>query len=130
MKKLYCYVDESGQDTRGAFFLVALVLVDQDSQPTIEQRLVALEQETGKEQRKWTNTGFATRQQFLTKLPIIRELRGCLYYGVYHATKEYTALTALTIAKAVLTQASEAYEVSIIIDGLSKAETVQSTARA
>ena len=26
--KVYCYVDESGQDTRGDFFVVAVVVVD------------------------------------------------------------------------------------------------------
>lgn len=26
MNKLYCYVDETGQDTEGTFFLVALVI--------------------------------------------------------------------------------------------------------
>jgi hypothetical protein len=28
MQKLYCYVDETGQDTQGALFLVALVLIN------------------------------------------------------------------------------------------------------
>lgn len=27
MQKLYCYVDETGQDTQGAFFLIALVIL-------------------------------------------------------------------------------------------------------
>jgi len=30
MPKLYCYVDETGQDTRGAFFLVVVLLLPQE----------------------------------------------------------------------------------------------------
>ncbi|MFQ5617229.1 MAG: hypothetical protein ACE5GO_12325 [Anaerolineales bacterium] len=28
--KIYCYIDESGQDTKGAFFVVSVVIADQE----------------------------------------------------------------------------------------------------
>ena len=30
MKKLYCYVDESGQDTKGGFFVVSIVVLEKE----------------------------------------------------------------------------------------------------
>ena len=46
-QKLYAYVDESGQDTLGAFFVVATVLTA-DNQERVRQALERLERASGK----------------------------------------------------------------------------------
>ena len=46
-QKLYAYVDESGQDTEGRFFVVSVVLFGTD-RDTVLARLEALEARTGK----------------------------------------------------------------------------------
>jgi hypothetical protein len=38
MDKIYCYVDESGQHTHGEYFLVSVLITDEDRE-TIEQIL-------------------------------------------------------------------------------------------
>jgi hypothetical protein len=123
MKKLYCYVDETGIDTEGKFFLVAAILVDQQRQEIIEQQLKRLEQTTRKGTHKWTRAAFDRKEQYLLGLSSLRELKACIFYAVYHDTKEYTTLTALTVAKAVLahvTRIEEEYSVSIVIDALTR----------
>lgn len=36
--KLYCYVDETGQDTKGKFFLVTVVIEEQKDLDTLQNR--------------------------------------------------------------------------------------------
>lgn len=45
-KKLYCYVDETGQDTKGKLFLVAIVLEQQGQLIRIQNKLDKIEKLT------------------------------------------------------------------------------------
>jgi hypothetical protein len=125
MKNLCCFVDETGIDTEGRFFLVVCILIDQRDQEAIEQKLEELEKTTRKGNYKWTRAAFDRKEQFLEKLAALRELKGCIFYAVYHETREYTTLTALTIAKAALTKTErsrEDYQVNVIVDALSRSD--------
>ena len=50
--KLYAYVDESGQDTAGSFFVVS-VLVVAEQHDQLGRELLAIEQQSGKRAIKW-----------------------------------------------------------------------------
>lgn len=50
-QKLYCYVDETGQDTEGQLFLVSVVVTEQE-QETIARELERIEAESGKRHLK------------------------------------------------------------------------------
>lgn len=50
--KLYCYVDETGQDTGGELFLVAVVLKEITALELLEKKLEKIELRTGKKQLK------------------------------------------------------------------------------
>lgn len=120
--KLYCFVDESGQDTKGELFLVAVVLQDVKTLPTLEDKLELLEKESGKNKLKWKKTSNRIKSKYLESLTHIKELRGSIFYSTYHWTKEYSKLTSLTIAKAILAKEYKDYEVSVVIDGLNNSE--------
>ena len=125
MKNLCCFVDETGIDTEGSFFLVVCILIDQRDQETIEQKLEELEKTTRKGNYKWTRAAFDRKEQFLEKLAAFRELKACIFYAIYRETKEYTTLTALTVAKAVLAKtdrSEEDYQANVIIDALSRSD--------
>ncbi len=47
VKRLFCYVDESGQDTKGALFIVSVVITGQERESLI-QICEAIERECGK----------------------------------------------------------------------------------
>ena len=59
MQKLYCYVDETGQDTKGAFFIVALVLINKE-RDDLRKLLMRAEDDSRKGKLKWKK---ATRKQ-------------------------------------------------------------------
>ena len=69
--KLYCYVDETGQDTKGKFFLVTVVLKEQSHLTILQAKLEEIEKATKKNFLKWTKTSFAVRKNYLRRLPTI-----------------------------------------------------------
>lgn len=116
--KLYCYVDETGQDTNGKFFLVAIVLKEQQEIETLEKRLFSAEQSSGKHLSKWQKTNLKSKIKYLALIRDFKELRGALFYSIYLQTKNYTPLVAFSVAKTILSKPRGESIVSVIIDGL------------
>ena len=100
-QKFYAYVDESGQDTEGRFFVVSVVLVGPE-RDTVLQRLEALEARSGKGRVKWRRARYSFRQEYITGLADIPSL-----------------------AKAQ----GHAYRVTIFVDGLTRPERTMFTTR-
>jgi hypothetical protein len=50
MQKLYCYTDETGQDTKGKLFLVSVVITEKELKDKIEHTLLSIERKTGKKE--------------------------------------------------------------------------------
>lgn len=120
--KLYCYVDETGQDTKGELFLVAVVLKEITSLEALERKLEKIEERTCKKQSKWKKINRNIKKKYLEELIQVKELKNAIFYATYKASKEYSKLTSFTIAKAVLAKESENYTVTVIIDGLNDKE--------
>jgi hypothetical protein len=120
--KFYCYVDETGQDTKGNLFLVAVVIKEISGVTRLERKLEEIEQKTSKKQLKWKKTSNQVKKQYLEELIRIKDIRNSVYYSQYHSSKEYPKLTSLTIAKAILMKDKKDYVVTVIIDGLNDKE--------
>jgi len=116
------YVDESGQDTEGAYFIVVVVISDHQSVSELEERLEKIEKETGKQKRKWTGTRFKEKTSYLTEILQIPQLERAIFYMSFYNTKDYTELTTLTLASAILKKTSEDYRAHIMVDGLNEKE--------
>lgn len=116
MKKLYCFVDETGQDTKGKFFLVSIFLKEKEGLDILEQKLLKIEASSGRF-LKWKKLSFENKVSLLDKLASTLELKNAIYYSVYHDSLAYTPLVSLSIAKAILAQGEETIT-TVIIDGL------------
>jgi hypothetical protein len=116
-KKLYCYVDESGQDTEGQFFVVA-VLVTADDREELRRILEKIENESGKRNVKWSRTTNVRRRAYIQRIVAQSELRGKICFSYYRYTKAYLELTAETIADAIASSVREDYKATILIDAL------------
>lgn len=121
--KLYCYVDETGQDGLHTFFLVSVIITNQDKKEQLEQQLENIEKETGKNKLKWTKTNTAIRKLFVEEIARINILKNSIFYSMYPDGKAYTHLTSLSVAKAVLAKKENDYSVTVIIDGLTRKDT-------
>jgi hypothetical protein len=122
MEKLYAYVDETGQETAGAFFLVAVVVAGNDRDALIEW-LSSVEQATGKGKTPWHKSRHQARQAYMERVLNEARLGGSVFYSVYPGTRAYHDLTLLTIAKALGERSGgQPYKVTVIIDGLQRSE--------
>jgi hypothetical protein len=88
-KKLFCYVDETGQDTLGALFVVSVVVTREDRGP-LRRDLEAIERSSGKGQVKWHRAKRPTREAHIRAVLSLATLRGKLFYDAYRNTWNYT----------------------------------------
>jgi hypothetical protein len=54
-QNFYCYVDETGQDTLGQFFIVSVVVTESE-RDSLTAELDMIERLSGKGKVKWTQT--------------------------------------------------------------------------
>lgn len=97
-KKLYCYVDETGQDTAGRFFAVG-VLVTEAEQEKLRRRLAAIEKQSSKGIIKWHKALHRYRAAYVAAIAHVPELRHALFVAIYRDSKEYLNHIADAIAK-------------------------------
>jgi hypothetical protein len=124
MEKFYCYVDETGQDTAGELFLVAVVLTDEEKIKVREQ-LLGIENTSKRRKLKWNKTDLKRKRKYLHLLLTIPSVHCKIYFSNYKNTEDYMYLTAFTTAKAVLKKAKKDYKVTVLVDGLKRKEVRQ-----
>ncbi|MCX6810115.1 MAG: DUF3800 domain-containing protein [Candidatus Berkelbacteria bacterium] len=64
-RKIYCYVDETGQDTNGDLFIVAIVLAGAQKDQ-MEKKLLEIENKSAKGIRKWQKSIIALAELMLS----------------------------------------------------------------
>ena len=128
-QKLYAYVDESGQDTEGRFYVVSVALFGTD-RDTVLTRLEALEDRTGKGRVKWRRARYAFRQAYIAGLLDMPLLAESIFVTTFRHARNYLDLTVEGTARAITakTQGSP-YRVTIFVDGLTRPEQATFTHR-
>ena len=122
MERLYCYVDETGQHTNGAIFVVSVVVARED-RDDLGRLLERIESETGKKATKWMKTRRDIREAYLLSVFNNLAFQGRLFYARSKGSKDYKPLTLIAIASAIrAARRSESYKASVFIDGLKRAE--------
>lgn len=125
--KLYCYVDETGQDTLGKMFIVSVVVTDA-RRDELERFIEQLEKDTGKK-TKWVKTKPSIQQAFIKGL-LSDSMPGQLYVRIKTDAVTVTGpffedQQVLATAQAINMyrekhKIDNNYKVTIAIDGLSK----------
>lgn len=111
-------MDETGQDTKGRFFLVSVIVVEKEREQ-LRDRLKRIEKET-KKKSKWIKTKIKTREAYIQKLIETKILKDKIFFAQFSQSKEYLRLTVYAVAKAILSQAKEEYRATVWVDGLSR----------
>jgi hypothetical protein len=119
-RKVYCYVDETGQDTLGRFFIVSVVVSGENRHSLIE-KLEQIERASGKGKVKWIHTRHRARLAYIKSVLTSPAFKNSLYFSLYCSSRSYMALTVLSTAKALLSAAPEHDVVTVYVDGLPKA---------
>lgn len=121
-QKLYCYVDETGQDTQGALFVVSVAVTKEDREE-LRKLLAELEKTSGKGKTKWVRTRKEFKIAYLEKILTQKIFRHKIFFSLSKETKTYREITLVTIASAITaSKENEEYEALVFIDGLQKSE--------
>jgi hypothetical protein len=121
MQKLYCYVEETGQDTKGDFFLVSVVVTGEEHDQ-IRRQVEQIEYATKRGALKWHKTAFELRLAYLEALIRHPLFVGTVYFSHYRHTTLYADLTVLVVAKAILQKVRADYKATVVVDGLKSSE--------
>lgn len=122
MAKLYCYVDESGQDTEGQLYVVGVLHLDSIKRDMIFPELLAAEQKSKKDRRKWSKTDDVKRLAYIRGVFQIPSLKGNLFYELHLSTIKYRVATLETIIKVFVQRGPQLSKAVICIDGLVNAD--------
>ncbi len=123
MKQLHLYVDETGQDTKGEFFLVAVVIVERHFREQAERFCQQIEVRTGK-RTKWTKTKKSIRWSYIEEV-LQAEVEGMSIKIVEFRDTEMKYLNMMAQALyEVLRQFDEekTLRIKIYVDALSKTQ--------
>src|ERR1044071_7275609 len=100
-QKLYCYVDETGQDTQGDLFLVALVVTGRERDELVNEA-EQIEKKTGKGLIKWHKTSLGRKEAYLRAVFSSPRFAGSLCFARYTQTKgAYLDLMVYSAARAI-----------------------------
>lgn len=118
-QKLYCYVDENGQDTKGNIFIVSIVVTGKER----DELLILceeIEEISGKKKDKWGKAKYQRRLEYIKLIFANKNFKGKLRYSTYHEQPSYDLATITGIAKAVHFKEPNEYTTLVYVDGLSK----------
>ncbi|MGD8457512.1 MAG: DUF3800 domain-containing protein [Anaerolineales bacterium] len=120
MKKLYCYVDETGQDTGGEIFIVSVVVLEKE-----RDRLLTLCEEyelsSGKGKFKWGKAKHDLRMKYMHHIFAEKYFRGRLRFSIFRQNADYDTATVMAITKAVNWKKPQGrYTTLVYVDGLTK----------
>ncbi len=116
-QKLYCYVDETGQDTKGDLFIVTVVVTGNE-RDALRRACEEIEQISGKGRRKWIKTRYKRRVAYIRQVFQRPIFRGKLYFALYRNQKDYLALTVQTVVSTLQTAVKSEYKATVLIDAL------------
>ncbi len=116
-KKLYCFVDETGQDIGSDFFIVVSIVTEAELLG-LKTELLNLEEETKIGLKKWHKSRSPKREEFL-RLVVNRSLAaGEVYYGQYKKPLPFFLPMLETITKALEATNKKSHEVIVYVDGI------------
>jgi len=118
-RTLYVYVDESGMETGGAFFVVGIVLTGNPYQ--VANNLEAIETLSQKGIKKWRKANWHYRQDYIERIGKLDLLKGSIYREVHRSGKNFQELTADTVAAASQTKKGHT-KLIVYVDALRKRE--------
>lgn len=118
-QKLYCFVDETGQDDRSDYFIVVAV-VSSGEQQELKEALLQLEHQSKIGLKKWHKLRTPEREVFLEMVINTQLAQGEVFFGRYRKPLPYFLPMLETLARAIQIVAVEDYKAVVYVDGIDK----------
>lgn len=119
MQKLYCYVDETGQDPASRFFIVVTVVSDQE-QDALRVRLLDAEKTAETNHLKWHKTVHSRRMKYLSLVLERKIASGGVYIASYRKPIPYFFPMVVVVEKAIKRAAKGQYRARVYVDGIDR----------
>lgn len=126
MQKIYCYVDETGQDHKSEVFIVVTIVSDED-QDTLRKKLLDIEHSTRIGLRKWHKSRPRQRIDYLAAVIERGIAKGDAFVGVYQKPIPYFLPMLEVIEYAIKQKAKGAYRVIVYVDGIDRKKAAELT---
>ncbi len=118
-QKLYCYVDETGQDTAGNLFIVSVIIIGNEQEYCC-RLCQQIEIDSGKGKAKWIKAGYDQKLDYTTRVLHEPYFAGKLFYAAHRNTIAYQDETVRTIGRGLACFAKGDYRATVFIDALPK----------
>lgn len=118
-QKLFCYVDETGQDDRSDHFIVVTV-VSAVEQNELKNALERIEQQAKIGAKKWHKLRSPEREAFLELVINAQLVAGEVFFGRYQKPLPFFLPMLETVVKAIQAVAAEDYQAVVYVDGIDK----------
>jgi len=119
MQKLYCYVDETGQDAGSKLFIVAAVIVTANIN-AVRERLEKLEKETGINIVKWHKAAYQYRIRFIEEFLRQDNTDLRIYFLTVKKPVFYWLPTVEILQRSIPPNSSSGMQAIVCVDGLDK----------
>ncbi|MBI2552005.1 DUF3800 domain-containing protein [Candidatus Uhrbacteria bacterium] len=124
-QKLYCYVDESGQDARSTFFVVVAVITEENER--LKEKLQRIEKSAGVGNKKWRKTRSSNRCRYLQTLLEQQIGFGSVFFGAYKKPLPYFFPILEIIEKSIQAKAAQTYRAIVVVDGIDNKKAAELT---
>lgn len=126
-KKIYCYVDETGQDSGSEIFVVVAVVSEQD-QETLRQELITTEYDAKTGHRKWHKSRAERRLKYIQIILEKKIAKGDIYFGSYQKPLPYFLPILDVLEKAIKEKTKDKkYKATVCIDGIDRKKAAEMT---
>lgn len=121
--KLYCYVDETGQDTNGKLFIVVAIVVGEE-RDNLNYHLEKVEKTTGKQRKKWLKSkeNYAYIDAALSR----HWANSKIFYKLYVDTEDYEYAVIEVVIQAIRAYVGmhdiTKFRTTVFIDGFNPKE--------
>jgi len=126
MQKLYCYVDETGQDPASEVFIVVAVISSND-QEHIRKQLTDIEDMAKTHKLKWHKTRHDRRIRYLTLILDKKIAAGNVYTATYQKPIPYFFPLIDALGKAIKEAAKGLYRANVYVDGIDRKKAMELT---
>jgi hypothetical protein len=127
IQKIYCYVDETGQDAGSSFFVVVSI-VSAEEQEQLRNKLLEAEETNKIHARKWFNSRSPIKEEFLRTLINTGLAKGDVYYSKYKKPLPFFLPILETIEKAIKDKTDgKPYLAIVYVDGIDRKKATELT---
>lgn len=125
-EKIYCYVDESGQDIKSEIFVVVAVLASKDRNE-LQNEVIRVEEKTKVFKRKWHKSRNQNKYLFLHEIMERKIAQGDIYFGRFKKPTPYFLPIIEAIEKAIISKHFKQYRATVCVDGIDKKKSEELT---